>query len=61
MKQLLVKGGTGAMTPKENQPAVGDFAPQFCLPDQQGQEVCLESFKGKWAVLYFYPKDNTSG
>ncbi|HEC76076.1 MAG TPA: peroxiredoxin [Thermoplasmatales archaeon] len=33
----------------------------FCLPDENGKEVCLEKFKGKWIVLYFYPKDNTSG
>jgi peroxiredoxin Q/BCP len=39
----------------------GDLAPQFCLKDASGVEVCLSSFKGKWLVLYFYPKDNTSG
>jgi len=40
---------------------VGDKAPQFCLPDKDGRQVCLKDFKGKWLVLYFYPKDNTSG
>ncbi len=40
---------------------VGQKAPEFCLPDQNGQQVCLSDFKGKWIVLYFYPKDNTSG
>ena len=40
---------------------VGDAAPQFCLPGGDGQEVCLNDFQGKWLVLYFYPKDNTSG
>ncbi len=40
---------------------IGDAAPQFCLPGMDGQEVCLDDFKGKWLVLYFYPKDNTSG
>lgn len=40
---------------------VGHPAPAFCLPDQDGNEVCLESFRGKWVVLYFYPKDNTPG
>ncbi len=40
---------------------VGKKAPDFCLPDQDGNEVCLKDFKGKWVVLYFYPKDNTSG
>jgi peroxiredoxin Q/BCP len=39
----------------------GDKAPEFCLPDQNGREVCLKDMKGKWLVLYFYPKDNTSG
>ncbi len=40
---------------------VGDKAPEFCLPDQDGNEVCLKDFSGKWVVVYFYPKDNTSG
>ena len=40
---------------------VGDSAPKFCLPDQDEKEQCLDKFKGKWVVLYFYPKDNTSG
>lgn len=42
-------------------PEVGDPAPSFCLPDSDGGDVCLEDFKGRWVVLYFYPKDNTSG
>lgn len=33
----------------------------FCLPDENGDEICIENFRGKWIVLYFYPKDNTSG
>ena len=40
---------------------IGDKAPEFCLPDQDGREVCLKDFRGKWVVLYFYPRDNTSG
>ena len=39
----------------------GKEAPDFCLPDQDEREVCLRNFRGKWVVLYFYPKDNTSG
>ena len=39
----------------------GEVAPNFCLPNQDGKEVCLDEFKGKYVVLYFYPKDNTSG
>jgi peroxiredoxin Q/BCP len=40
---------------------IGDKSPDFCLPDHNGEEVCLNSFNGKWIVLYFYPKDNTPG
>jgi len=39
----------------------GDTAITFCLPDENEKKVCLGDFKGKWIVLYFYPKDNTSG
>ncbi len=39
----------------------GKKAPEFCLPDQQGKEHCLSDYKGKWVVLYFYPRDNTPG
>ena len=42
-------------------PGVGDEAPGFCLPNQDGEEVCLEGFRGSWVVLYFYPRDNTKG
>ena len=44
-----------------SQPEKGQTAPDFCLPDSDGTPVCLKNLKGKWAVLYFYPKDNTSG
>ena len=39
----------------------GTRAPDFTLPDQDGNPVRLSSFKGKKVVLYFYPKDNTPG
>jgi thioredoxin-dependent peroxiredoxin len=42
-------------------PSVGQAAPTFTLPSQDGSEISLESFRGKWVVLYFYPKDMTSG
>src|SRR6202049_5071944 len=42
-------------------PAVGSPAPVFTLPNQEGAQVSLSQFKGKWVVLYFYPKDMTSG
>jgi len=38
----------------------GDKALDFILPDQNDGRVALKDFSGKWAVLYFYPKDNTS-
>lgn len=40
---------------------VGDKAPDFSLPDQQGKAVSLKNFRGKQVVLYFYPKDDTPG
>jgi peroxiredoxin Q/BCP len=42
-------------------PMTGTPAPDFCLPDAEGEEYCLNDFSGKWLVLYFYPKDNTPG
>ena len=36
-------------------------APDFTLPDSQGNQVALSNFKGKNVILYFYPKDNTKG
>jgi len=41
--------------------AVGDPAPQFSLPDGEGKTVSLKELRGKKVVLYFYPKDDTSG
>ena len=40
---------------------VGTKAPDFTLPDKDGQNVSLSDFAGKKVVLYFYPKDNTPG
>ena len=42
-------------------PPVGAPAPTFTLPSQDGSPVSLNSYHGKWVVLYFYPKDQTSG
>lgn len=42
-------------------PAVGAAAPAFNLTSNEGKPVSLADFKGKWVVLYFYPKDFTSG
>jgi peroxiredoxin Q/BCP len=45
----------------DSMPQVGQPAPGFTLPSQDGSTVSLGDFKGKWVVLYFYPKDKTPG
>jgi len=40
---------------------LGKAAPSFTLPDQNDKTVKLSDFKGRWVVLYFYPKDDTPG
>jgi len=52
-KKVAAKQGAGV--------AVGDKAPSFSLTDDQGRVVTSESLKGKPYVLYFYPKDDTTG
>ena len=42
-------------------PSPGDKAPDFTLPSQEGTAVSLRDFRGRWVVLYFYPKDQTPG
>lgn len=39
----------------------GDAAPNFNLPDQDGKTHSLSDYRGRWVVLYFYPKDDTPG
>ncbi|MFH1253978.1 MAG: peroxiredoxin [bacterium] len=41
--------------------SVGEIAPDFSLPDQDNKIRSLSEFKGRYVVLYFYPKDNTPG
>ena len=41
--------------------SVGTKAPDFSLPSQEDKQVSLSDYKGKWVVLYFYPKDMTTG
>ena len=48
-------------TISRNVPAAGDAAPGFSLPDQNGEARTLGEFRGKWLVLYFYPRDDTPG
>jgi thioredoxin-dependent peroxiredoxin len=56
---LLV--GAVAISAADTIPQVGQQAPGFTLPSQDGTNVSLKDFKGKWVVLYFYPKDKTPG
>ncbi len=42
-------------------PSEGSNAPDFTLPSQEGSPVSLKDYRGKWVVLYFYPKDQTPG
>lgn len=42
-------------------PEIAKIAPAFSLPDQNGQIHKLSDYKGKWVLLYFYPKDDTAG
>ena len=40
---------------------LGKKAPDFTLPDQNGKQQKLSDYRGKWVLLYFYPRDNTPG
>jgi len=57
----LALGLTLVATWAAEMPAVGSTAPDFTLSSQEGKQVSLHDFKGKWVVLYFYPKDMTPG
>jgi len=54
---LLVSGDTESVKAVSE----GDKAPNFTLPSQDGSSVSLDQYRGKWIVLYFYPKDFTQG
>ena len=60
---LSVAGGAYRMVraSSDKAPAVGAVAPDFTLNSQEGKAVSLDEYRGKWVVLYFYPKDFTSG
>jgi peroxiredoxin Q/BCP len=53
--------GTAYAATETPSPALGTVAPSFTLQDQGGKTVSLAEQRGKWVVLYFYPKDNTPG
>jgi thioredoxin-dependent peroxiredoxin len=54
----LLASSAGAVV---DPPEVGKPAPAFVLTSHEGKQVSLKDYKGKWVVLYFYPKDFTSG
>src|SRR3954453_23774463 len=58
---LALTTGSGRLRAANNAPAVGAAAPDFTLHSQENKPVSLHDFKGKWVVLYFYPKDFTTG
>ena len=51
----------GGLLTAAEMPQAGQPAPAFSLPSQESPAVSLKDFKGKWVVLYFYPKDMTQG
>ena len=55
----LVSAGAASAT--TNPPAIGTSAPDFSLTTDEGKPASLKDHRGKWVVLYFYPKDFTSG
>ncbi len=68
MKRRYAKKGRATVRPRASAPAhsgadplVGRRAPDFALPDQDGNTIRLSSLRGRPVVLYFYPKDFTSG
>jgi peroxiredoxin Q/BCP len=58
---VAVLGFGPVVAASESVPQVGQQAPDFTLPSQDGSPVSLSDFRGRWIVLYFYPKDNTPG
>ena len=53
--------GAPFASPADTMPQAGQQAPTFQLPSQDGSQISLSDFHGKWVVLYFYPKDGTPG
>jgi len=56
---LLLASADDAEAPKTV--SEGSKAPDFTLPSQEGKPISLQQYRGKWVVLYFYPKDFTQG
>jgi thioredoxin-dependent peroxiredoxin len=57
----LLGVGYGVLNAGDKPPMAGTVAPDFTLNAQDGTPVNLHDYRGKWVVLYFYPKDFTSG
>ena len=58
---VIVFFGVRVFAASDPIPQVGQTAPGFTLPNQEGANISLSHYKGKWVVLYFYPRDMTSG
>jgi peroxiredoxin Q/BCP len=58
---VFMVAGMQAADTTPSQPQAGQVAPDFSLTTGDGSQASLKDFKGKWVVLYFYPKDFTSG
>jgi thioredoxin-dependent peroxiredoxin len=60
---LVVGGGVAllAFSSSSSTPQAGSMAPDFRLSSQDGDQVSLKDYRGKWVVLYFYPRDMTPG
>ena len=58
---VLILIGINRLRGQGKTPAAGEVAPDFTLNSQESKAVSLHDFKGKWVVLYFYPKDMTQG
>ena len=63
MKTLLFAAALAAtsMLQAGDPPTEGSKAPDFTLKSQEGKPISLHDYRGKWVVLYFYPKDMTTG
>lgn len=58
---IITVAAANAFNSPAEVPAAGSVAPAFKLITNEGKEASLADFKGQWVVLYFYPKDFTSG
>jgi thioredoxin-dependent peroxiredoxin len=61
LKSRIIRFFEGMVSKKKTGLVTGQLAPDFSLPDQEGKIFTLSAHRGKKVVLYFYPKDHTSG